>query len=270
MRTEHFRIVFNDGIGFSLPNGISPSLVVGKIIVSVLIDNHITEFPVNDVGRGFPSLYSVGHQRSTEKQVISGCSESLDSPVGGILPQAFHAVVLHVCLEALFGHLLYHFFANHLCGGFRGGFGKNIDSFESTVCNAKVKHECRHVAGHHTGSVPKAGVPAIHLLRLSFVVECAHHFIVGFTFSLCGILTFQVIGVHHGQCVTHIAHAEIPSAEISCHTTETTPKANIDALLTVFLLFKVFDKFLRLTNGDIQGTVFLVAHLTRNIGICCK
>jgi predicted NBD/HSP70 family sugar kinase len=85
------------------------------------------------------------------------------------------------------------------------------------------------VAGHHTGSVPKAGVPAIHLLRLSFVVECAHHFIVGFTFSLCGILTFQVIGVHHGQCVTHIAHAEIPSAEISCHTTETTPKANIDA-----------------------------------------
>ena len=121
------------------------------------------------------------------------------------------------------------------------------------------------MAGHHTGFVPKVGITAIHLLRLSFVVECAHHFIVGFTFSLCGILTFQVIGVHHGQCVTHIAHAEIPSAEISCHTTETTPKADIDTLLTVFLLFEVFYKFLCLTDGDIQGSVFLVALLHPDI-----
>ena len=170
VRAEHFRIVLNDGVGFSLPNGISPSLVVGKIIVAVLTDNHITEFPVNDVGCGFPCLYRVGHQRSTEKQVISSCAESLDSPVGGILPQAFHAVVLHVCLETLFRHLLYRFFADYLCGGFRSGFGKNVDTFEATARNAKVKHECRHMAGHHTGSVPKVGITAIHLLRLSFVV----------------------------------------------------------------------------------------------------
>ena len=190
MRTEHFRIVFNDSIGFSLPDGISPSLVVGKIIVAVLIDNHITEFPVNNVGCGFPCLYCIGHKRSTEKQVISGRTESLNGPIGCILSQTFHAVVFQVCLEALFRQLLYYFFAHHLCGSFRSGFGKNIDTVESTSCNAKVKHECRHMAGHHTGSVPKASVPTIHLLRLSFVVECAHHFIVGFTLSIRGILSF--------------------------------------------------------------------------------
>ena len=49
MRSEHFRVILDDSVGFTLPDSISPSLIIRKFIVAVLSDNNIPEFAVNYV-----------------------------------------------------------------------------------------------------------------------------------------------------------------------------------------------------------------------------
>ena len=63
MRTEHLGVVLYYGVGFTLPNGTSPSLVVREIVVTVLVNRHITELAVYDVSRRVCALHCVRHQR---------------------------------------------------------------------------------------------------------------------------------------------------------------------------------------------------------------
>ena len=61
MRSEHFRVILDDSVGFTLPDSISPSLIIRKFIVAVLSDNNIPEFAVNYVRGSFSGLYCVCH-----------------------------------------------------------------------------------------------------------------------------------------------------------------------------------------------------------------
>ena len=249
MRAEHFRIILNDGIGFTLPNGIPPSLVVGKIIVAVLINNHITQFTVNNVSSSFPCLYCIGHKWSAYKQIICSCTECFDGPVACIPSQTFGSIFFDIGLETLLSHFFSRFFAYNLCCKFGTSFGERGQSVKSSTCQYEIQHEGRHIACHYTCSVPKICISAVSFLCLLLLMDCAHHCIMRFTFTLCGIFFFQFIGIHHRKCITHIAHTEIPRAHITHSATETTPKAYIYTVFTVFLFFKVLNQFLCFTNG---------------------
>jgi len=117
MCAEHFRIVLDDSIGFALPNGTAPSLIIAEIVCSVLVYDNITQFAVNDVGGCFANLHSVGHKRRTNEQVIAHCTQCLNGPITCILSETSDTVVSHIGLEALFCHFLNNLTSDYLCGG---------------------------------------------------------------------------------------------------------------------------------------------------------
>ena len=117
MCAEHFRIVLNNSIGFALPNGTAPSLIVAEIVCSVLIYDNITQLSVNDVGGCLAELNSIGHKRRTNEQVIAHSTQCFDGPITCILSETFDTVVSYIGLEALFCHFLNDLATNYLCGG---------------------------------------------------------------------------------------------------------------------------------------------------------
>ena len=76
--------------------------------------------------------------------------------------------------------------------------------------------------------------------------------------------------MEHCQRITHVSHTEIPCADISDSAAKATPESDIDTAFPVFLLLKVLNQLLSLTDSNIQCTVFPVALLSCHIGICGK
>ena len=170
MCTKHFGIVLDNRIGFSLPNGTSPSLVVSKVIITAIVHCYFAQLALDNVGGSAGCLYSVGHQRSAYEQIVSCCAESLDSPVGGFVAKTAQSVALHIILETLLCHFLNDFLAECFGCCFSSGFGYEIDAAEATARCHKIHHERWHIACHYACPFEEAGVVAILSLRLQVAV----------------------------------------------------------------------------------------------------